>query len=66
MVWKENLIIKYLDSYCTVQFHSVTVSCPTLSDPMDCSVPGSLSITNSWILLKLMSVESAMLLYTAI
>ena len=27
---------------------------------MDCSTPGSLSITNSWSLLKLMSIESVM------
>ena len=33
--------------------NSVTQSCPTLSDPMDCSMPGFLSITNSWSLLKL-------------
>ena len=54
----------------------VTQSCPTLSDPMDCSLPGSsihgifqarvlewgaiASIANSWILLKLMSIESGM------
>ena len=33
--------------------------CPTLCKPMDCSTPG-FSITNSWSLLKLMSVESMM------
>ena len=27
-------------SYCTVQFSSVTQSCPTLCDPMNCSTPG--------------------------
>ena len=32
----------------------------TLCDPMDCSTPGLLSITNSWSLLKLMSIESVM------
>ena len=31
----------------TVQFSSVTQSCLTLCDPMDCSTPGSLSITNN-------------------
>ena len=36
-------------------FSSVTKSCPTLYDPMD---PASLSITNFWSLLKLMSIES--------
>ena len=34
--------------------------CPTLCDPMDCSSPASLSITNSQSLLKLMSIESVM------
>ena len=36
---------------------SVTQSCPTLCDPMDCSTPGHPGITNSWSLLKLMSIE---------
>ena len=42
--------------------HSVqfTQSYPTLCDPMDCSTPGFLSITNSQSLLKLMSTESVM------
>ena len=31
-----------------------------LYDPMDCSTPGLLSITNSWSLLKLRSIESVM------
>ena len=44
----------------THQFSSVTQSCPTLYDSMDCSMPGLLSITNSWSLLKLMSIESVM------
>ena len=42
---------------------SVQFSCsavPTLCDPMDCSTPGSLSIHNSWSLLKLMSIKSVM------
>ena len=34
--------------------------CLTLCDPMDCSTQASLSITNSWSLLKLMSIESVM------
>ena len=34
--------------------------CLTLCDPMDCSIPASLSITNSWSLLKLISIESVM------
>ena len=44
----------------SVQFSSVAQSCPTLCNPMDCSTPGSLSITNSQSLLKLMSIESVM------
>ena len=45
----------------SVQFSSVAQSCPTLCDPMNCSTPGLLSITNSWSSLKLMSIESVML-----
>ena len=40
------------------QFSSVTQSCLTLCDPVDCST--LLSITNSWSLLKLMSLKSVM------
>ena len=43
-----------------VQFSSVAQSCPTLCDPMNCSTPGSLSITNSRSSLKLTSIESVM------
>ncbi|CAM9609090.1 unnamed protein product, partial [Rangifer tarandus platyrhynchus] len=39
-------------------FSSVTQWCLTLCDPMNCSMPGSLSITNSRSLLKLMSIQS--------
>ena len=42
--------------YCS----SVGKSCPTLCDPMGCSTQASLSITNSWSLLKLMSIEPVM------
>ena len=42
------------------QFSSVTQSRLTLCDPMDCSTPASLSITNSWSLPKLMSIELVM------
>ena len=38
---------------------SIAQLCPTLCDPMDCSTP-SLSITNFWSLLTLMSIESVM------
>ena len=50
-------LIATLPSY---QFSSVAQSCPTLCDPMDCSTPGFLSITNSQSLLKLMSITSVM------
>ena len=40
------------------QFSSVTQSCPTLCDPMDCSTPGF--PINSRSLLRLMSIESVM------
>ena len=44
---------------------SVSKSCPTLWDPMDCSMPGfpvhlACFPVNSWSLLKLMSIESVM------
>ena len=47
-------------SKCSVQFSSVAQSCPTFCDPVDCSTPVPLSITNSQSLLKLMSIESVM------
>ena len=39
---------------------SVVQSCPTLCNPMNCSTPASLSISNSQSLLKLMSIQSVM------
>ena len=39
---------------------SVTQLCLTLCDPMDSSMPTSLSLTISWSLLKLMSIELVM------
>ena len=47
-----------LPLFSSVQFSSATQSCPTLCNPMDCSMPGFLSITNSRSLLKLMSIKS--------
>ena len=43
----------------SIQFSSVTQSCLTLCNPMDCSTP--CSITNYQNLLKLMSIELVML-----
>ena len=42
------------------QFSSVAQLCPTLCDPMDCSMPGFLSITNSRSLFKLMFIKFVM------
>ena len=42
------------------QFSSVTQSCLTLCNPMDCSTPSFPVYHNSWSLLKLMSIESVM------
>ena len=42
------------------QFSSVAQSCPTLCEPMNCSTPTSLSITDSRSSPKFMSIESVM------
>ena len=44
----------------SVQFSSIAQSFLTLSDPMDCSRPGFPVQTNSWSLLKLMSIKLVM------
>ena len=44
----------------SVQFSSVAQSCPTLCDPMNHSMPGLLSITNSRSSLKLTSIQLIM------
>ena len=50
--------IKHLiQCYCCC---SVTQLCPTLCDPMDCSMSGISVLHISWSLLKLMSIESVM------
>ena len=46
--------------YESVQFSSVSQSCPTLSTPWTAARQASLSITNSRSLLKLMSIKSGM------
>ena len=48
------------DSESSVQFSSVTQSCPTLCDPMNHSTPGLPVHTNSRSSPKLMSIESVM------
>ena len=47
-------------SFITWWWCSVAQSCPALDDLMDSSMPGSLSFTISWSLLKLTSIESVM------
>ena len=42
------------------QFSSVAQTCPTIAIPWTTAHQASLSITNSWSLLKLMSIESVM------
>ena len=44
----------------SVQLSSVARSCPTFSTPWTTARQASLSITNSWSLLKLMSIKSVM------
>ena len=46
--------------FTIVQFSSVAQSCPNLCNPMTAAHQASLSITNSWSLLRLMSIESVM------
>ena len=55
--WQQKNVWRYTKK---VQFSSVAHSCLTLCDPMDCCMPGSVSITNSQSILKLMSIESVM------
>ena len=56
----ENWILLWWAGPSSVQFSSATQLCPTLCDPMNHSMPGSLSITNSWSSLKLMSIKLVM------
>ena len=53
-------IMTFCNYYLSVQFSSATQLCPILCDLMDCSSQASLSFTNSWNLLKLMSIKSVM------
>ena len=47
-------------NWLSVQFSSVAHSCPTLATPGTAACQASLSITNSWSLLKPMSIELVM------
>ena len=51
----------YMGKSSSVHLSSVVQLCLTLCNPMDCSTQASLSITNSWSLFKLMSIESVVL-----
>ena len=56
-------VVSYDTCFFPAYFSSVQFSCSVVYNilrPMDCSTPGSLSITNSRSLLKLMSIESLM------
>ena len=48
------------NSVPSVQFSSITQWCPTLCNPTVCRTPGSLSITSSQSLPKIMCIESVM------
>ena len=50
----------WISSYVSVQFSSVTQSCPTFATPWTAAHQATLSITNSQSLLKLTSIESVM------
>ena len=57
LLWNFHMYAIYVSS---VQFSSVAQSCPTLCNPWIAACQASLSITNSWSSLRLMSIESVM------
>ena len=57
--WTELIMNNILSWFPCKGCYSVTKSCPTIWDPIDCCTP--LSSTISWSLLKFMSIESVML-----
>ena len=52
------IIYKVNNNIMSIKFSLVAQQCPTLCNPIDCSTPVSLFITNSRSLLKLMSIKS--------
>ena len=61
----KNSLYSREDSHCfwlciSIQFSSVTQSCPTVCDPMDCSTPGLPVLHQLQSLIKLMSIKSVM------
>ena len=59
--WGGNWVLFWWAGSCSVQFSSVTQSCPTLYVHRTAARQASLSITSSRSLPKLMSIESVML-----
>ena len=57
-IWRADRNSSSLITSGSIQFSSVTQSCPTLWDPMDCSPPGF--PVHHWKVFKLMSIESVM------
>ena len=58
VLWRKGQVWRRTPPIRDVLFSSVSQSCPTLCDYMDYSNQASLSITNSWSLLRLVSIES--------
>ena len=56
-LWGTKALVHKLEASVQHQFSSVAQSCPILRDSIDCSTPCFLSITNSWSLLKLISLK---------
>ena len=59
-VWSDQIDISWEHINVSVQFSSVTQSCPTLCNPWASAHQASLSLINSWSLLKPMSIELVM------
>ena len=62
IAWVQILTLPFINhgSGKSLQFSSVIQLCPTLCDPMDCSMSGFPVHHQPWSLLKLMSIESVM------
>ena len=56
--WMDGCVRERMDGW--IGCFSVAQSCLTLCNPMDSALQASLPITNSWILLKLISIELVM------
>ena len=58
--WQADSLLSEIPWTHSVQFSSVAQSCPTLCNPMNCSTPASLHITNTQSPPKPMSIELVM------